>query len=203
MVPNRFALALAVAAATSFSPVASAASVAYSLTDCLTGCSGTQASIATLTLTEINNGVSFELTSTSAGSSFISGLYFNGVIGALDWDASGEAYKTFGYYSKPTATLDSAAGYNWDFTFVTTKSGDRFLSGDQAKWTITGNGVDLADFTANPKMMVHVQGVEGIPGVTSQKFSAVAQVPEPGSYAMLIAGLGLIGSVVRRRVRQG
>jgi hypothetical protein len=38
---------------------------------------------------------------------------------------------------------------------------------------------------------------------TTQALSAVTAVPEPETYAMLLAGLGLMGAVARRRRRQG
>jgi len=38
---------------------------------------------------------------------------------------------------------------------------------------------------------------------TTQALSAVAAVPEPETYAMMLAGLGIMGAVARRRRRQG
>jgi hypothetical protein len=44
---------------------------------------------------------------------------------------------------------------------------------------------------------LHVDEISGIPEALD--FSPVSTVPEPESYAMLLAGLGLIGAVVKRR----
>jgi hypothetical protein len=44
---------------------------------------------------------------------------------------------------------------------------------------------------------LHVDEVSGLPEALD--FNPVSSVPEPESYALLLAGLGLIGAVVKRR----
>lgn len=208
METRKIALCLALAgAAAAFSPGAAAATASFSFSECLAGCDGSIASAATLTLTDIAGGVSFSLTSSSPGGSFISGLYFNGTSGHVD-NTGSQTLGGFTYSTSASAeSFTSAAGYNWDFSFPTAKSKDRLLAGETASWTITGNGVDVTDFSADSKLMVHLQGVTGIGSDTSVKLAGVfldpvASVPEPGNGAMLAAGLGLVGAVVRRRSRQ-
>ncbi len=181
--------------------VAMTSPASYSFEQCLSGCTGTVSSLASLKMTAIDNGVQFDLVSSSPLDSFISGLYFNGVSGAVDWDFSLQSYKSYSYSTiAKLNVLTSANGYNWDFIFPTASKADRFFGGDSASWTITGTGVDLLDFTSSEKMMIHVQNLANRESV---KLAAVAAVPEPESFAMLIAGLGLMGTIVRRRSKSG
>ena len=175
-------------AAISVAPMAAAvvpapATASYSFERCVAGCIDTVPSIAFLTMTEISNGVQFDLVSASPDQSFISGFYFNGVSGAVDWSFSLQEYKDYSFSTiAKLNVVTSAQGYNWDFIFPTAKKNDRFLSGDSASWTITGNGVDLTDFTSPAKMMIHLQNLTG---GGSEKVAAVTAVPELESYAML------------------
>jgi hypothetical protein len=53
--------------------------------------------------------------------------------------------------------------------------------------------------------MFTVDGIRGRAFVTIDNFNAVAvtAVPEPETYAMLIAGLGFLGFMARRRKQKG
>lgn len=181
--------------------LASVTSASYSFTSCLSGDCGsvgsTVQSVATLTMTSITNGVSFALTSTSAvAGSFISALYFNGPSGQITWNA-GQVYKDIDWATKSNGSATSQNGYNWDITYPTGANKDRLLNGDTASWTITGTGLSLQSFALTGNgMMVHV---EGLANGGSEKIGAVAAVPEPESYAMLLAGLGIVGAIARRR----
>lgn len=181
--------------------VASVTSASYSFTSCLSGDCGsvgsTVQSVATLTMTSITNGVSFAFNSTSPiPGSFISALYFNGPSGVMTWNA-GQVYKAIDWSTKAGGSDTSQNGYNWDITYPTGANKDRLLAGDTASWTITGAGVSLQSFALTGNgMMVHLQG---LPNGGSEKIGAVAAVPEPESYAMFLAGLGIIGAVVKRR----
>lgn len=188
-------------AALSGGALASVTSAAYSFTSCVSGdcgsVGGTVQSVATLTMTSITNGVSFALTSTSpVAGSFISALYFNGPSGQITWNA-GQVYKAIDWSSNSGGSATSQNGYNWDITYPTGANKDRLLNGDTANWTITGTGLSLQSFALTGNgMMVHVQGLAN---GRSEKIGAVAAVPEPESYAMFLAGLGIIGAVVKRR----
>lgn len=51
-------------------------------------------------------------------------------------------------------------------------------------------------------LYVNWQGTGFQPGTTEFLVNAVAPIPEPETYAMLLAGLGLLGFTVRRRIRK-
>lgn len=189
-------LALFALAATPFSN-GLAATATFNFSNCLTGCTNPEPSVATLTLTDVIGGVSFEMLSTAPAGSFIGGLYFNGMAGSVGWSVSFQQYKNFNFSNVAMPNVSTAAnGYNWDFLFPSANEQDRFLTGDVAKWTISAVNLDVTDFISPAKMMVHVQA---LPNGSSEKLSAVAVVPEPETYAMLLAGLGLMGAVARRR----
>lgn len=68
----------------------------------------------------------------------------------------------------------------------------------------------LGDLAANTAYRLVVTGVSsapsvsyGIQGVFVSSISQISVVPEPASYAMLLAGIGVISSIAFRRSRQG
>jgi len=78
-------------------------------------------------------------------------------------------------------------------------SGNRLSQNDWVKWSVSGLGS-----SSLTNMYVHVQGIQinkyCNSGDCSAKYTpVVSAVPEPETYAMLLAGLGLIGFSARRR----
>lgn len=71
---------------------------------------------------------------------------------------------------------------------------NRLSENDWVKWSVSG--LSLGSSLTN--MYVHLQGL-GSNGEYSAKYTPVTPVPEPETYAMLLAGLGLIGFTARRR----
>ena len=59
----------------------------------------------------------------------------------------------------------------------------------------------LVSHTTQPSPAPHISTITGVTdGGNGGIYSgAIAAVPEPETYAMLLAGLGLMGAVVRRR----
>lgn len=188
---------ISLAAALAASSFATASTQSFAFTACLSGCSGNVAPVALLSITSIANGLSFELTNSAPSGAFITDFYTLGASG----EAGDFADQTLTEYTySPTFKVNvatSGVGYNYDFSYPTPAQQDRFLSGDTASWTITGEGVTFDSFTNPLKMMVHVQG---LPDGSSQKIGAVTHMPEPGTYAMLLAGLGIMGAMARRRL---
>ena len=207
---RKLTISLAVASVfAAFAPAASAVSAptsaSYSFVTCLTGACGNEGtivdSVATLTLTQTGSDVSFLFQSTSpviwTASTYISALYFNGAQGGgLTWGSGNASSDTLPSFSiDANSSLTSKDGYNWDILFPTAAAQDRLLSSDQASWTISG--VSLSSFTDAPKMMLALNGLPGTSAAT--RIGAVVAVPEPETYAMFLAGLGIIGAVARRR----
>jgi hypothetical protein len=54
-------------------------------------------------------------------------------------------------------------------------------------------------FVASSPVQISVTPIEGLFHVTANNFTLAPAVPEPETYAMLLAGLGLLGFVARRR----
>lgn len=73
-------------------------------------------------------------------------------------------------------------------------SNNRLSQNDWVKWSTSG--LKLGSSLTN--MYVHVQGIDG---GYSAKYTPLSPVPEPETYAMMLAGLGLIGFTARRRKR--
>ena len=73
-------------------------------------------------------------------------------------------------------------------------SANRLSENDWVRWSVSGLG--LSSVLTN--MYVHVQGITG---GYSAKYTPVTAVPEPETYAMLLAGLGLLGFSARRRMK--
>lgn len=180
---------------------AHAATQSYSFSECLAGCSGSVSSLGTLVLSDLagGNGVSFSLTATLPAGAFIDYLKFNGPGGSFS-AASGAGLQTIASGAYGTNT-DAGLSFVWklDFPNSNGKGSDRFLNGDTAGWTITGSGLDVSDFafSSGSPMLLHVNNAFAADSV--KLGLATAPVPEPQTYAMLLAGLGLLGAAVRKR----
>jgi hypothetical protein len=82
----------------------------------------------------------------------------------------------------------------WDFRFDLADGQDRLTANEQVSWRATfGEPVTFV----GDQFALHVQGL-----TLNQGDSAwyVAQIPEPSTYAMLLAGLGLLALMMRRRL---
>ncbi|MCW7540429.1 FxDxF family PEP-CTERM protein [Aquabacterium sp. A7-Y] len=173
-----------------------AASYTYSFTQ-LVGGEQVQP-LATLTVEDVAGGARFTLQGDFASlgnASFLSRIEFNGPQGSVG-AVSGNAVKKAPVYG---AHVNASYDFDWEIAFPTSNKpgSDRFLSTDQAVWTITGSGVTAASFDGT--MMLHLQGVTELGDYSSIKVTAA--VPEPETYALMLAGLAGVGLAARRRQR--
>ena len=153
------------------------------------------ATVGTLSITDVAGGASFSLTS-STSSTYGPGAFL------LDLALQGPS-GTFGNYTGPgspaVATFGSftnaGVDYDWKINFDNAPPGDRLLDGMTATWTITGSGIS-ADSFAMP-MQLHIGAINAMDD--SVKIPAI---PEPETYALLLAGLGVLVMLNRSRQRQ-
>ena len=167
------------------------------------------ASFASLSVTGSGSVYSFTLTALDLNSIFTSGAFIGSIavdtIPDLKLNGKNPDTVTLSSISGP-ATVEvkngKGPGGNWDFQFDLGNSGAaRLTANESLTWTATfSKPINFADvgFALHVQGLTSAQGgsawyVGGVPSVTA--------VPEPESYAMMLAGLGLMGFVARRRTK--
>ncbi len=167
--------------------------------DCLTNNTGNCAGAAD-GLSWRYDGNSLTISNAGPVGSFISGVYFawanDDAMAVTSVSASGTVKLIAGGKPGhlPGASDDFDADVYWTARSPAAKNG---VNGGEAV-TFTLSGVSPDDFrTGAIRVGVHVQGFSV--GSSTASESMVLAVPEPESYAMLLAGLGLMGTIVARR----
>jgi hypothetical protein len=175
----------------------------------VTGCS-------TLEATGFAGGVHFTLTGTMAPGEFITGLYgnFNGAGPIVATNFSGTGLNAFNSYAFSSNAFKADGDGFFDWKIDLSSNPPRFDGTDTLSWDFLG--VTLPSFNS-----ISVNGSEGKDGFlfathaqglayggsgwfngqltpTSTPFD-VTPVPEPETYALMLAGLAVVGSIARRR----
>lgn len=83
-------------------------------------------------------------------------------------------------------------GGSFDFRYVLGGGSDRLQTAETISWDAFGLGSSLP---INGDLALHVQGTSFSPNSAWY----VSAVPEPGTYAMMLIGLGLIGFSIRKQ----
>ena len=129
-------------------------------------------------------------------------LFTNGAfIGSLAIDTSSAGKLTLpssdatagGGVASVDVSSGGGPGGNFDFRYdFVGKKNDKLTAGESVTWTSTFTSAVTFD-----QLALHVQGLTSAQGDSA--WYSVTAVPEPETYAMLLAGLGLMGFVARRR----
>ncbi len=206
---KKFALVPIVAALLGIGSGAQAQTTIYNFGTQLTGSLQPASSFADLSVTASNGGRNYAFLlhlASNFGSlfnntnAFVGKVLFNtdgtDPVGSSVQLASGTWGVTSINYSRNSAQPSSI-----DFDFSETLGGgasNRLTSGESVSWYT--NFVNPTGFVT-PEFALHVQSI-GSNGDSGWYVPTVSAIPEPETYAMLLAGLGLLGFVARRRQRK-
>jgi hypothetical protein len=140
----------------------------------------------------------FTLTFLSApdANAYVDQLYFQGPSGTfVDTDTTTLSSATF----CPAGCNIAGTDYNWEVQFPNGNNADRLVLGEVATFSITGT--TAADFGTpagiHLNAFINDQSIR-LEGCVSN-CGPVPGIPEPETYALMLAGLGVIGYMARRR----
>jgi hypothetical protein len=189
---RRFALAAALSL-TAMVPASAATS--YSFDTVLAG-TGPAISFATLSITESGKDLLFTLSAPGLDAfgptAFLGAIAVSAKLDGEVLNVSGGSPVSFSPGAGPTGSF----GFRFD---LTGPKQSRLTDGESVSWTWADAGVSAGVLT----FAAHVQGVSRLGASDSIWYTGpVAAVPEPETYALLLAGLGIVGFVGRRHYRR-
>ena len=111
---------------------------------------------------------------------------------------AGQTYQvSFAYSPRTGVSADSnPISVYWEGNLVNTYTGTTSANTDWTVYTL-----DLKATTNGSQLQFKAVGTDDSYGGSLDKISVTAAVPEPETYAMLLAGLGLVGFAARRKKR--
>jgi hypothetical protein len=104
---------------------------------------------------------------------------------------------SFWYSARPYTLWTNGLGYSLGGTSGSVLMGAINLTGSN-NWQHFSSVVNLGT-SGSSVLKFYARGLSDSYGGSIDNISVTSAVPEPESYAMLLAGMGLIGAVVRRR----
>jgi len=138
-----------------------------------------------------NTNYTFEFLSAPSSAAFINDIF----IGTSPQGTFGSFAAVIGTVAPPVATfgnVPSVSGANWTINFQNSNSPGRFNVGEKVSFSIT----DAAFVNSGE---IHINAFNN---GASVKLGLVTAVPEPETYALMLAGLGVVAFIARRRKQQ-
>jgi hypothetical protein len=188
--------ALALFAALAMSAAAQAQSTSGSFS-CITNNSAASCNQAAAGLAWNFNGSIFSITNNTTG--YVSEVYFDVNPGVTAAFAGGTGTLFTLGANPPRLPGGTSVSFTSDLAFDSDPRRGRPINGinqgETASFLFTGAGVQ--DFASG--ILDGGVHVRSLIGGQSESLVTVSAVPEPETYAMMLAGLGLMGAVARRR----
>lgn len=149
---------------------------------------GTKVATFTWSASPVDTSFSLTLLTAPDPSAFVFSIEFQGPNGTFtDTDAVENSTGTYGLHT------DASLQFTWEVNFATANTPARLSIGDTATWTITPGPAD--SFSGDPQL-IHINAF-----LNGNSIKLVPGIPEPSTYAMMFAGLGVVGFMARRRGR--
>ena len=163
--------------------------------DCITNNSAASCTQAESGLSWVFNGSLFSITNNSTG--YVSEVYFDLIPSVTVAFASSQGV-VFSTQNVSPANLPggNTVSFTSEYGFDSGNSQARGINrGETANFLLSGANVQ--DFASG--LLDGGVHVRSLAGGRSESLVTVSAVPEPETYAMMLAGLGLMGAVARRR----
>lgn len=161
--------------------------------DCITDNSPSSCSQGESTLSWTWDGSNFSIYN-AAGGGYVAEVYFDlaaGMGASFNAGASSGGVLFTAGASPGSLPGGNAVGFTSDAAFDSNSNTLGINGGEWAAFSITGSSGSL-DFLSGMHVRSLVNG-------QSEGFVTITPVPEPSTYALMLAGLGIVGFVARRR----